>query len=387
MSSPLDFLSDELKALERKGLRRTLETLDSPQGAEVTLADGSRVLNFCSNDYLSLAADPRLADAAARALLRWGSGAGASRLLAGDLGEHLALESAIAELKGTEAALLFNSGWHANVGTIPALVGDGDVVVSDALNHASIIDGARLSKARITVVPHRDLDAFEKALKQPARRKLVVTDSLFSMDGTIAPLRELRALCDAYGAILYVDEAHATGVFGKNGAGLAEAFGIRPDVQMGTLGKALGSFGAFIAGSANVREWLLNRARAFVFTTALPPSVCAASRTAIELVRTEPERRAHLLAMSERLKNGFAERGFAVADEVTPIIPLVVGSPDRALAMAQALRERGVLARAVRPPTVPEGTSRIRFVVQAGHTEAHVDRVLSVLDELEEHWK
>lgn len=383
MNAPLDFLADELKALERKGLRRTLETLDSPQGAEVTLSDGSRVLNFCSNDYLSLAADPRLAESAARALRRWGSGSGASRLLAGDLGEHAALESAIASLKGAEAALLFNSGWHANVGTIPALVGEGDLVVSDALNHASIIDGARLSKARIVVAPHRDLEAYERALRQPARRKLVVTDSLFSMDGTIAPLRELRALCDGYGAILYVDEAHATGVFGETGAGLAQAAGIRPDVQMGTLGKALGSFGAFIAGSTNLREWLLNRARAFVFTTALPPSVCAASRTAIELVRSEPQLRTHLLAMSKRLKDGFAARGFAVAEEVTPIIPLLVGAPDRAMAMAQALRKRGVLARAVRPPTVPEGTSRIRFVVQAGHTEGHVDRVLSVLDELE----
>src|SRR5690606_15303588 len=262
----LGFLEDELQALRECGLWRRLEPLASGQGARVELLGGERLINFSSNDYLGLAADPRLAAAAEAALRRWGVGSGAARLVVGDTEEHQALERALAALVGREAALLFGSGWQANVGTIPALVGPGDLIVSDARNHASIIDGARLSRARVVVVPHADPVAVEEALRAPARRRLVVTDALFSMDGDLAPLRALRAICDRHGAILYVDEAHAVGVLGPGGAGACAAAGIEADVTVGTLGKALGCAGAWVAGSAALRAWLLQRCRSFVYT-------------------------------------------------------------------------------------------------------------------------
>jgi 8-amino-7-oxononanoate synthase len=374
----LAFLEAELSRLEAEGLRRTLLPLHSAQGPEVTLPSGRRVLSFSSNDYLGLAADPRLAAAAVDALARRGTGAGASRLVVGTIDEHEALERDIAAWKGAEAALLFNSGWQANVGVIPALVGPGDLVVSDALNHASLIDGARLSKAEIAVTPHGDVQAVERALQRPARRRMVVIDALFSMDGELAPLADLRSVCDRHGAILYVDEAHAAGVFGPDAQGAAAAAGVVADVSMGTLGKALGVFGAYVAGPAVLREYLVTRARSFVFTTALPPAIAAAAREGLRFARAEPWRREKALALARRLTEGLAARGVPATSR-TQIVPLILGEPAQAVAAADRLLEAGILARPIRPPTVPAGTSRLRLALTAAHEPEHVDALLAAL--------
>ena len=377
----LGWIDDELAGLEAKGLRRALEPLGSAQGPVVAVG-GRELVNLCSNDYLALAGDPRIRRAAAEAAEREGAGAGASRLVAGDLPIHGRLEARLAALKRAEAALLFNSGYHANAGVPPALVGRGDAIFSDELNHASIIDGCLLSRAELVRYRHRDVGELADLLaRTKARRRLVVTDAVFSMDGDAAPLRELAELCDRHGAMLYVDEAHAAGVLGPTGAGLAEALGVadRVDVHMGTLGKALGAFGAYVAGSRRLVDWLVSKARTFVFTTALPPAACGAALAALDVVRDEPERRARLGALTERMRVGLARLGFDVSDVVAPIFPVVLGDEARALAAARALRERGFFVRAIRPPTVPRGTSRLRVTLTAGHTDVQVDAFLDAL--------
>ena len=382
--SSLDWIDAELAALAAKGLRRSLEPLGSAQGPVVTV-DGRPLVSLCSNDYLGLAGDARLRRAAAEAAEREGAGAGAARLVAGDLPVHGALERRLAAFKGTEAALLFGSGYHANAGVPAALVGRGDAVFSDVLNHASIVDGCRLSRAELVRYRHVDVGELEDLLgRTKARRKLVVTDSIFGMDGDAAPLRELAAACERHGAMLYVDEAHAAGVLGPTGAGLAEALGVseRVDVHMGTLGKALGSFGAYIAGSRRLVDLLVSKARTFVFTTALPPAACGAALAALDVVAGEPGRRARLAAVSSRMKVGLAALGFDVSRVVAPIFPVVLGTEQRALAASRALRERGFFVRAIRPPTVPRGTSRLRVAVTAGHTDAQVDAFLAALAEV-----
>jgi 8-amino-7-oxononanoate synthase len=380
----LDWIEAELLGLQAKGLRRSLEPLASAQGPVVTV-DGRPLVNLCSNDYLGLAADARLRAAAARAAEREGAGSGAARLVAGDLPIHGALERRIAGLEATEAALLFGSGYHANAGVPPALAGREDAVFSDALNHASIVDGCRLSRAELVVYGHGDVQELADCLaRTKARRKLVVTDAVFGMDGDAAPLREIADLCDRHGAMLYVDEAHATGVFGATGAGLAEALGVsaRVDVHMGTLGKALGAFGAFVAGSRRLVDLLVSKARTFVFTTALPPAACGAALAALDVLREEPIRRVRLHALALRMKAGLQHRGFDVARAVAPIFPVVLGTEERALAASRALRARGFFVRAIRPPTVPRGTSRLRVALTAEHTEAQVDAFLGALDEV-----
>jgi 8-amino-7-oxononanoate synthase len=381
MSGALSWIDRELAALEAKGLRRALEPLSGPQGAVIEVA-GRRLVNLCSNDYLGLAADPRLVAAAVAAAQREGAGAGAARLVAGDLPVHGLLERRLAAFKRTEAALLFSSGYHANLGVPPALVDREDVVFSDRLNHASIIDGCRLSLAKTWRYPHCDVGALARLLRETrARRKLVVTDAVFGMDGDAAPLAEIADLCERHGAMLYVDEAHATGVLGPTGAGWAEAQGVsgRVDVLMGTLGKALGSFGAFVAGSARVVEWLTSRSRTFIFTTALPPSACGAALAALEVVAAEPARRERLRGLTARMKAGLAELGFDMARVVAPIFPVVLGEEAVALEASRRLRERGWFVRAIRPPTVPAGTSRLRVSLGAGHTEEQVDGFLADL--------
>jgi 8-amino-7-oxononanoate synthase len=305
--------------------------------------------------------------------------------VAGDLAIHGRLEAALAALHRAPAALLLNSGYHANAGVPAALVGRDDAIFSDVLNHASIVDGAILSRAELVRYRHRDVEELGDLLSRTrARRKLVITDAIFSMDGDAAPLPEIAALCQRHGAMLYVDEAHAVGVLGPTGAGLAEALGVkdRVDVSMGTLGKALGAFGAYVAGEVRLRELLVSRARSFVFTTALPPAACGAALAALELVRTEPGRRERLLALCARLKAGLAARGFDVARVVSPIFPVVLGTEQRALAAADGLRQRGFFVRAIRPPTVPRGTSRLRVALSAGHEAAQVDAFLGALDEV-----
>jgi 8-amino-7-oxononanoate synthase len=379
----LDWIPGELEALERKGLRRSLEPLATAQGPVVEVG-GRRLVNLCSNDYLGLASDPRLKQAAAETALSEGAGSGAARLIAGDLPVHGRLERSLAALKGTESALLFSSGYHANAGIVGALVGPDDAVFSDELNHASIIDGCRLSRAKVLRYRHRDLAELAELLAgTEARRKLVATDAVFGMDGDAAPLAGIVELCERHGAMLYLDEAHSTGVLGDTGAGLAEATGLtaRVDAIMGTLGKALGSFGAFVAGSRPLTDWLTSRARTFVFTTALPPAACGAALAAVEIVRTDLPRRLHLHALTLRMKGGLSRLGFGVKDVVAPIFPVVLGEERPALEASRLLRDRGFFVRAIRPPTVPRGTSRLRVSLTAAHTEAQVDAFLAGLAE------
>ena len=376
MASPLDSIAEELAHLDTVGLRRRLRPIDGAQAAEL-LVDGRRVLNFSSNNYLGLADSPLLREAATRAMAEHGFGAGASRLIVGNLAPHRALEVRIARWKRTEAALLFNSGYHANVGTVSALLGPEDVVFSDALNHASIIDGCRLSRARTCVYPHRDVAALETLLRnEPGRRRLIVTDSVFSMDGDRAPLAALSALARAHGALLAIDEAHAAGIEDDETA---------VDLRIGTLGKALGTFGAYVAGAAPLIELLAQRARSFVFTTALPVPVVAAAHAAIDWLET-PEGRTRRQQLLDNCRYFHERRGGA--DDPTHIVPLAVrdGDPRRAMAACEALLARGIYAQGIRPPTVPPGTSRLRFSIMATHTRAHLDQALAALHDLREHF-
>ncbi len=371
-------LTAELAGLDAAGLRRTLRALDTGSDAEVEI-DGRTVLLLSSNNYLGLASHPRLRAAACDAITRWGCGTGASRLIAGHLALHGEVEARLAAWKGVEAALLFPSGYQANVGGITALVGPGDHVFSDALNHASIIDGCRLSRAAVHVYPHRDVRALEAsvAAAPPGGRRLIVTDSVFSMDGDRAPLRDLVALAAQYHSWLMVDEAHASGVLGAHGSGLAEAESCTNGVavHMGTLGKALGGAGAYLAGSRALIDVVVNRARSFVYTTGLAPAAVAAAGAAIEVVVAEPERRAALARNADRLRHGLRAMGFDVGGD-THILPVMVGDNARAVALATALLDAGVLAQAIRPPTVPRGTARLRVTPMATHTDAHIDRAL-----------
>jgi 8-amino-7-oxononanoate synthase len=373
---------EELALLTERGLLRSLEALASPQGAVVSIA-GQRLVNFSSNDYLGLAAHPSVVAAARAALETWGMGSGASRVVVGDTEAHRALETRLRSFEDAEAVLLFNGGYPANLGLLPALVGAEDAVFSDALNHASLADGCRLSRASVQVYPHCDVGALASLLAAtPARRKLVVTDSVFSMDGDLAPLERLVELCQRAGAALLVDEAHATGVFGLRGAGLSEALGLTRavDVRMGTLGKALGCFGAYAATSAAVASLLVNRARSLVFSTALPAAVCAAAEAAVERVEHEPQLRERLWRNIRHFAAGLSALGHP-AQPLSAIFPVVLGPPERALAAAAFLRARGLLVKPIRPPTVPAGTSRLRFALSAAHQVEHLEQALSALKE------
>ena len=383
MSGPVgNWAKEELSALAARGLSRHLEPLSTPQGPVVEINGEERLINFSSNDYLGLANDPDLKAAAVAALQTWGTGSGASRLVTGDSTSHRVVEKVIALFEGTEAALLFNSGYAANVGVLSSVCRDGDVIFSDALNHASLIDGARLSRAKTVVYPHRDVAALEELLaKHPARRALVVTDAVFSMDGDRAPLKELSALCEQTGAALMVDEAHSTGVCGPTGAGLCEELGLNPELRMGTLSKALGGFGAYVACSAEVRQWLFNRARSVIFSTSLPPAVCGAGAAAISRVRRDAPLRERLWKNIRFFAAGLKALGLP-SHEDSAIFPVVVGTPEAAVNASRALRTAGLLVKPIRPPTVPEGSSRLRFALCAGHTEEQLSRALSALQTL-----
>jgi len=378
-------LAADLRDLAAAGLRRELRPVASRSGAEVMLGDGRRAIDFSSNDYLGLADDPRVAEAACAALHAHGTGAGAARLISGDHALHGELERELAALKGCQAALLFSTGYAANVGAIPALVGRGDAVYADALNHASLIDGCRLSRAEIRVFPHRDTDALAAMLREDAgrfRRRMVVVDAVFSMDGDLFPLDVLVDLAGEHGAWTYVDDAHGTGVLGATGRGSAEHWGVegRLDVVMGTLGKALGTAGAFIAGSATLREYLLNRARSFVFSTAPPPALSAATLAALRIARDEPWRRERLRTHARALRTALASAGIETGGEPDGhIVPILTGSAEATVRAGDALRGLGFLVGAVRPPTVPAGTSRLRVTLSAAHTDAHVHGLVDVL--------
>jgi len=374
-------LADELDELAAQSLRRARRTVGGAQGSTVRV-DGRDVLCLCSNNYLGLAGELRLRDAAVAAIAEAGIGAGASPLVSGHMDAHERLERAIAAWQGCEAALVFGSGYHANIGVLAALVRAGDEVFSDELNHASLIDGCRLSRAEIQVYRHLDANDLERKLgASRARRRLIVTDSVFSMDGDLAPLAEIVALADRYDAWVMIDEAHAVGVFGETGAGLAEATGLggRITVRMGTLGKALGSYGGFVAGSRALIELLVNRARAYVYSTALPPPVVAAADASVAIARGDTERRQALWDNARRLHGGLERAGVAMRPFASPIVPLVVGGAAEALAVAERALEQGVLAPAIRPPTVPQGTARLRLTPIATHTAQQIDQAVGVL--------
>jgi 8-amino-7-oxononanoate synthase len=380
--NPLAWIDRELDDLDRGGLRRRLSTRIGPQAARLEL-DGWQGVSFGSNDYLGLAAEPRLAAAVAEAAKQTGWGSGASPLLGGFAQEHDQLQRRLAEFEGTEAALLFSSGFAANAGCVAALVGPGDAVFCDRKNHASLFDGCRLSRADVRVYPHNDGQSLDGLLAKAAdcRRRLIVTDSLFSMDGDLAPLDRLVEVAERHEAMLMVDEAHATGVFGNCGRGVAEYFGVedRVHVRVGTLSKALGSIGGFVAGSRSLIDWLINRARPYVFSTAMPAAVCAAAVAALDIVRDEPERREQLLARAERLRAELVQQGWDVGRSASQIIPIMVGTPENATGLSTRLREQGFYVPAIRPPTVPEGQSCLRVSLTWGHDEKSIRRLIEAL--------
>ena len=373
----------ELRALHDAGLQRQLEPSRAAPGVMIELRPGERLINFSSNDYLGLAADPRVAKALAEGASKWGSGASASRLVVGDFEPHHELEAAVASLEGAEAALLFGSGYAANSGLFGAFVQQEDLIVSDELNHASIIDGCKLSRARIEVYPHGDIEAARRLLKLPTRRRLLVTDAVFSMDGDRAPLRDLARICADHGAMLAVDEAHSSGVTGPRGAGLCAELDVASDLRLTTLSKAFGVFGAAVSGTRAVRELLISRARSLLFATGLPPALACAALESLKIA-TSPEgdeRRAKLWRNIRQFAAGLRKLGLEAREE-SAIFPVILGSPERAVEGALRLRELGCLAKAIRPPTVAAGTSRLRFALSALHTEAHVDAALSALRQI-----
>jgi 8-amino-7-oxononanoate synthase len=362
-------VAERLEELRERGLHRRLRLIEGAQGPTVTL-DGRPVLLLCSNNYLGLADRAEVREAAAEAALRWGAGSGASRLISGNMEPHRELESRLAAFKGCEAALLFGSGYLANSGVIAALAGRGEVVFSDELNHASIVDGCRLSRAETVVYRHNDVEHLAWCLRQTSgRASLIVTDGVFSMDGDVAPLPELLALARRHGARLMVDEAHATGAVGPGGRGSVAGAGLsgEVDVVVGTLGKALGSYGAYACANAETIEFLLNTARPFIFSTAPPPSAAGAALAALEILEAEPELVERLRANAETLRDALGAEGLDLGRSATQVVPIGVGEAEATMALCERALERGVFAQGIRPPTVPEGSCRMRFTVMATH--------------------
>jgi 8-amino-7-oxononanoate synthase len=366
-------IEQRLAELDALGRQRRTRLVEGPQGPQVLL-DGKPVTLLCSNNYLALAAHPKVRQAAAQAAMEHGAGAGASRLISGTMSVHRELEQRLAELLGTQACMLFGSGYLANMGVIGALAGRGDVVFSDELNHASIVDGCRLSRAQVLVYRHLDLDHLAHLLREhgatAGARRLIVTDSVFSMDGDLAPLVEMVELARRHDARIVVDEAHAIGALGPGGRGAVAAAGLQGEVDaiVGTLGKALGSYGAFVCCSTEMARYLVNVARQLIFSTAPPPPALAAAQAALELVQEQPQLIEDLHAASRELRKALREQGFAVQESDMHIVPLLVGQESATVALCEAAIERGVFAQAIRPPTVPPGTSRLRLAAMSAHT-------------------
>jgi glycine C-acetyltransferase/8-amino-7-oxononanoate synthase len=377
----MDELQARLDDLRDRGLYRKLRLISGPQGPRVLL-DGKPVLLLCSNNYLGLADHPRVRQAAADAAMRWGAGAGASRLVSGNMTIHRRLEDRIAEFKGSEACLLFGSGYLANAGIVSALARDGDVVFSDALNHASIVDGCRLAKARTFVYDHCDVDHLEWGLREAGGRgALIVTDGVFSMDGDVAPLAEIVELAHRYDARVMVDDAHGLGALGPGGRGSVAAAGLEEevDIVVGTLGKALGSYGAYACTSRTMAKYLINTARSLIFSTALPPPAVAAAGAALDLLLEEPRRVERLQRNATIMREALVGQGMATGESSTQVIPLVVGEADDAVQVCERALEKGIFAQAIRPPTVPEGSSRLRLAVMASHTRAELQEAAAKL--------
>jgi glycine C-acetyltransferase len=376
--------TEELAALREEGLYRRMRLVEGRQGSRVML-EGREVLLLCSNNYLGLADHPQLKEAAVRAVERYGVGSGASRLVSGTMELHEVLERRVAAFKGTESALVFNSGYAANIGIISALVGRGDVVFSDRLNHASIVDGALLSRARLVRYPHNDIETLRRLMSETETggRRLIVTDGVFSMDGDLARLSELVVLKKEFDALLMVDDAHGTGVLGETGRGSAEQCGVMAevDIHMGTLGKAFGSFGAYAAASKEIIDFLVNRARSFIFSTSLPPAVLAASLAAIDLIDSPAglELRQSLARRSAFFKAGLHAAGFDSMGSETQIVPILVGEAERTMEFSRLLQEEGLFVQGIRPPTVPAGSCRLRCTLMATHSENDLESAVQAI--------
>lgn len=383
----MDFVSDEVKELHERHLYRPLRELQGPQGARATF-DGREVINLSSNNYLGLTNHPRLVRAAVEATEKYGVGSGSVRTIAGTMTLHNQLEEKLAWFKHTEAALVFQSGFTCNSGVIPVLVGDGDAIVTDALNHASIIDGIRLTRAQRKIFAHSDMNALEEALKdtQAARRRLVITDGVFSMDGDVARLDTIVELSERYGAMVYVDDAHASGVFGADGRGTVDHFGLhgRVHVQVGTLSKALGSLGGYVACSQALKELLIHRGRPFLFSTSHPPAVTAACLSAIDVLVDEPQLISRLWENARYFKQGLRALGLDTGQSESPITPVIAGSGAKATALSNGLFERGVFAQAIGYPTVPDERSRVRTIVTATHGREDLDAALAAFRQVGE---
>lgn len=379
--------SESLIRLKEKNLLREIKNRNSPQGTRIVI-DGKECINFSSNNYLGLANHPHVIESSRKAIETFGFGSGASRLLCGGSILHSELEKKTAKFKGTESALIFNSGYSANTGIIPAIAYEGDVIFSDELNHASIVDGCRLSRAKKIIYRHKDIGHLSELIKKEnAERKIIITDSIFSMDGDIAPLKEIYELCSSFysrlltpnSILLYIDDAHGTGVLGSGKGALAH-FGIKPEswiIQMGTFSKALGSFGAFAAGSKDATEWILNTARSFIFSTALPSCAAAASIAALEVIEREPELLNRLWSNRERAVHGITKLGYDIMSSETPIIPVRTGTIEEALHISQHLMENGIFVPAIRPLSVKE--PRIRITVTSAHTAEDIERLIKAL--------
>ncbi|MBA2507061.1 MAG: 8-amino-7-oxononanoate synthase [Thermoleophilaceae bacterium] len=367
-------IEDRLEELRRSGLYRKLRMVSGPQGPRVLL-NGKPVLLLCSNNYLGLADHPRVRQSAADAAMRWGVGAGASRLVSGNMTVHRRLEEMLADFKGTEGCVLFGSGYLANTGVVSSLAREGDLVFSDELNHASIVDGCRLSRAETFVYRHKDMDHLEWGLAQAkGRGALIVTDGVFSMDGDVAPLEDIVELAGAYDTRVMVDDAHGTGCMGPDGRGSVAAAGLEQevDVIVGTLGKALGSYGAFACCDRTMAKYLVNTARSLIFSTALPPPAVAGAMAALELLNEEPRRVERLARNSRVMREQLAENGVVTGDDQTQIVPVIIGAAADAMSVCEELLAQGVFAQAIRPPTVAEGSSRLRIAVMSSHTKSEL---------------
>lgn len=373
----------ELEQRQEAGLYRVRRQMSGPHQPVLT-ADGESVLAFCSNDYLGLASHPDLVNAARSGLEEHGLGGAASHLICGHHSEHHRLEEKLAAFTRRSGALFFSTGYMANVGVITALAGKGDTIFSDELNHASIIDGCRLSGAGVRIYPHRDTATLAEQLAETEGHKLVVTDGVFSMDGDIAPLRELAALCRRHDALLVVDDAHGFGCVGPDGRGAVLEAGLGEDevpLVVGTLGKAFGTSGAFVAGPPVLLDYLVQKARSYIYTTAMPPALATASCRSVELVETEEHRRYHLCRLINRFRSEAAAIGYNLMSSATPIQPIMIGDPHEAMRLSRELEQRGILVTAIRPPTVPQGESRLRVTLSASHTEEQLDQLLIALRE------
>ena len=384
MNSFQSYAENMLEAIAAQGLYRKRRTIASPQGVQLT-ADGRELINFCSNDYLGLANHPDVIRAFKIAADRYGVGSGSAHLVCGHSAAHHALEEELAEFTGRERALLFSTGYMANLGAICALIGSGDTVFEDRLNHASLIDGGLLSGARFKRYRHADLEHLENTIDAAGGKKLIVTDGVFSMDGDLAPLPTLAKLAQERDAWLMVDDAHGLGVLGDRGGGVLEHYGLKPTdvpILVGTLGKAFGTFGAFVAGPNALIELLLQKARTYIYTTALPPAVAEATRASLQLVQSESWRRDKLNQLTDRFRQGAKQLGLELMPSPSPIQPILLGDSRKAMAFSEALLKAGFWVGAIRPPTVPQGSARLRVTFSALHEDAQVDRLLNTLDRL-----